>query len=281
VLQYNFKIDESLKSELEKTLLESHSSNKSEFLGNMLRAYQAQEASNTQTELDLSKYESVNEEAKNAIGKSFKHILTLLDANCSTTKQEKIAVDDAHKALEAKEATYQRQLEELQTNSSTELNAVKLETEKHISQAENKAKELATKNQELEASNTELKEKFKSTSQIATQVQFITEENQKLRESSEKQALEAINAIKNLEKINYEQDFAIKHQEKAYKALENQLAKVQKSEELQKEEISATKEKLNQAIGKLEILEIKKPLEAKISTNKPISNSTPSLKGLE
>jgi hypothetical protein len=184
VLQYNFKIDETLKLELEKALSESNSSSKSDFLANMLTAYQSQKVANTPTELDLSKYESVNQQAKDSIGNAFKHILTLLDANSSTVKQEKITVHDEYKALEAKETVYKTELEKLKANTTAELNAMKLDAEERINKAENEAKELEIKNQELEVSNTQLEEKLKATSQIAQQVEFITKENQKLRESS-------------------------------------------------------------------------------------------------
>jgi len=221
VLQYNFKIDANLKSELEKTLLESHSSNKSEFLGNMLKAYQAQKASSTQTELDLSKYESVSEEAKNAIGKSFKHILTLLDANSSTVKQEQIKIHEAYKSIK-----------EVQENSTAEINAIKLDAEERISKAENKAEELAIRNKDLEA-----------ISKIATQVEFIVKENEALRAKAKLHEEE----IKILNENNFKQKFSLTQKEKESKTQNKVIQELN-------QEISISQANLNQALGKLEIL---------------------------
>lgn len=272
MLQYNFKIDESLKLELEKALLESNSSSKSDFLANMLTAYQVQRVSSTQTNLDLSKYDSVNQEAKESIGNAFKHILTLLDANSSTVKQEKIQVDEAYKALEAKELAYQRELEQLQADSTAQLDTLKRDAEESITNTKNEAKELATKNQELQGKITELNQKLEITSQIATQVKFITEENQELRttaklyeDNSKRQELEASSEIRILKESNFKQDFALTQYQKDYHTLEERLAETQRSFEIasksKKEEIKelnqvilVSQANLNQALGKLEIL---------------------------
>ena len=278
MLQYNFKIDETLKLELEKALLESNSSNKSDFLANMLTAYQVQRVSNTQTDLDLSKYDSVNQEAKESIGNAFKHILTLLDSNSSTVKQEKIAVDDAYKSLEAKELAYQSELEQLQADSTAQLDTLKRDAEERITNGENQAKELATMNQGLQGTITELNQKLEITSQIATQVKFITEENQELRttaklyeDNSKRKELEASTEIKELQESNFKQDFALTQHQKDYHTLEERLAETQRNFEIasksQKEEIkelnqviSVSQANLNQALGKLEILSPQKPI---------------------
>jgi len=284
-VQYNFKIEESLKEAVEQALTNSEASNKSDFLAQMLSAYTAHQASNTPTGIDLSKYENVNQHAKDAVTNAFKHVLTLLDANFSTTTNEVIQFNEAQKALEAKELTYQNELEALQVNTTAELNTMNLDTKERIIKAENQTKELETKNQELEVSNTELQEKLKAINQLATQVQFITEENQRLRKSAKvledftkNQKIEAEKSIKIFEKqlsnakeISLNQEFELKTKVKEYQLLEKQLIEEKENNKLnvitQKEEfkllnqkVSLSEAKLNQAIGKLELLDTQKPI---------------------
>jgi chromosome segregation ATPase len=270
--QYNFKIEETFKDRLDTALIKSGASNKSEFLAVMLTAYETNKTSHPTIDLDISKYEHINTQAKDSIADAFKHILSLLDANYSTTKHEKIQVYNANKALEAKELDYQSQFKQLEKDSIIELNTTRLEAneritnaENQVNQAKNQAKELETKNEELHGKLKELYKKLETTGQIATQVQAITDENKELRSRTrqaelniKRQELENTKELKTLRESNFKQEMEIRQQKKEYTTLQkdtrlNTKTQEEKLEKLNKD-ITESQANLNKALGKLEIL---------------------------
>ena len=274
-VQYNFKIDESLKEAVEQALNQSDVSNKSDFLAQMLSAYTAHNASNTPSDIDFTKYENVNQQTKDSVTNAFKHILTTLDANFSTTTHEVLRLDTAQKALETKELAYQSELEKLTADTIAQVNATKIEADKKVNEMKTLLDAVSKENLELQTINTRTKEQLHATSQLATQVQFIAEENKELRESAKtlkesakNQEHQAVTTIKGLEENSFKQDFALKHQEKEYQSLQNRLDEAQKDADIainaHKDEIialnrliSSSQAELNQAIGRLEILNAK------------------------
>ena len=86
--QYNFKIEEDLKAELEATQQQSEINNKEEFLTALLNSYKSYQASQIDTDIDLSKYETVSKQTKTVIHEAFKHILSTIESNNTNTKQQ-------------------------------------------------------------------------------------------------------------------------------------------------------------------------------------------------
>lgn len=133
--QVNFNIPDELKEAYDKALNDSGAENKPEFFEQMLKAFTVHQASNVDTDIDLSKYESVDTQAKESISNAFKHILTLLDGNVSTTKANAIYIDTEKKALVEKEEAFKAQLEKLTTDTNAEILTIKGECKGTIEEA--------------------------------------------------------------------------------------------------------------------------------------------------
>jgi len=180
--QVNFNIPDELKEAYDKALSESSADNKPEFFEQMLKAFTAHQASNVDTDIDLSKYESVNVQTKEAMSNAFKHIFTLLDGNLSTAKADAIYVDAEKKALSEKEEAFKDQLEKLTADTNKELLALKAEHKEMMDGANSHIELLRKQTEDLETKNTELIKEFDNISKVADQVEFISNENKDLRE---------------------------------------------------------------------------------------------------
>ncbi len=287
MVQYNFKIEEELKAKLEKALDESRADNKSDFLEQMVSAYIVHQSSELNADIDLSKYENVNAQTKEAMNNAFRHILTTLDGNFSNTKQEAIYLDAERKALVEKEEVYKNEILKLKADTSTELEAVRAEASTLVANAKEKAEYLSSELETAKASKEEIEKEFANVSKVADQVRFITNENKELREinrTSETQAktkeAELLEQIKEItdeltstKEASFREEIESKNKDKEIQALKDQLAQVTKSsdkniaslkaeykadaEALNKELIEVRSE-LNKSIGKLEILQAKK-----------------------
>ena len=181
--QVNFNIPDELKEAYDKALSESSADNKPEFFEQMLKAFTAHQASNVDTDIDLSKYESVNVQTKEAMSNAFKHIFTLLDGNLSTAKADAIYVDAEKKALSEKEEAFKDQLEKLTADTNKELLALKAEHKEMMDGANSHIELLRKQTEDLETKNTELIKEFDNISKVADQVEFISNENKELRKN--------------------------------------------------------------------------------------------------
>ena len=180
--QVNFNIPEDLKESYDKALSESSADNKPEFFEQMLKAFTTHQASTVDTDIDLSKYESVNTQTKEAMNNAFKHILTLLDGNLSTAKADAVYIDTEKKILIEKEEAFKAQLEKLTADTNKELLTIKAECKVTIEEAKAEVETWKKKSIELEAKNAELIKEFDNISKVADQVEFISNENKDLRE---------------------------------------------------------------------------------------------------
>ncbi|MDQ7083508.1 MAG: hypothetical protein Q9M36_00590 [Sulfurovum sp.] len=108
--QINFTVSDELKAEMDKAQVMSGADNKPQFLEQMVQALTLAQANAIDTDIDLSKYEAVNNSTKTALHEAFKHILTTIDANFSATKQDAVYVTLEKKALIAKEKAFDVQL---------------------------------------------------------------------------------------------------------------------------------------------------------------------------
>ena len=109
-VQYNFKIEEELKEQVEEALRGSGAENKSAFLGELLSNYNTNKTNNADIEIDLSKYDNLTKQNKEAVSNAFKHILGTLDNNLSSTKQNAIYIEEEKKALVEKEEGFNIEL---------------------------------------------------------------------------------------------------------------------------------------------------------------------------
>lgn len=284
MVQYNFKIEDQLKARLEKALEESGAENKSDFLEQMVSAYIVHQSNTVNANIDLSKYENVNEQTKEVMNNAFRHILTTLDGNFSNTKQEAIYLDVERKALTEKEEVYKNKIFKLKADTNTEIEAVKTEASKLFSDAKETAEHLSSKLQTLKASKEALEKEFANVSKVADQVQFITNENKELREVNrtgealaKNKETELLNQIKSItgeltsaKEVSLKEEIESKNKDKEIKALKDQLAQMIKTSdksisllkaehkaetEILNKELLDTRSELNKSIGKLEILQ--------------------------
>ena len=291
--QINFNIPDELKEAYDKAIEQSGTGSKPEFFEKMLTAFTTHQASSIDTDIDLSKYESVNTQTKEAMSSAFKHILTLLDGNLSTAKSEAIYIDTEKKALAEKEEAFKEQLEKITADTNKELLTVKAEHEEAIEEANSQAELWKEKGIELESKNVELVKEFDNISKVADQVEFISGENKELREklstgeADHKTAIDVLAAknkalVDDLSTKNSALDKELTESKQsvfiatveaesrvkelyAFEERVNAEEKVIISErkELNKqlsalrEELSAVKGDFNKALGKLEILEKK------------------------
>ena len=181
--QYNFYIDDELKERVEKTLINSGISGKPKFLEEMVKVYQIHLASQTNIEIDMSAYQNINDQSKEAIQKAFAHILTTLDYNFSTLQQDKIYIEEEKQKLDSRTKEVDGEIEKLKLKAHEEIKelTVKNELEKVTFIEENKkVLEESRRNRELlEKSQKELK----SLSPIVEQTSNIMQENKELRVS--------------------------------------------------------------------------------------------------
>ncbi len=284
MVQYNFKIEEELKAELDKALGESGAENKTAFLQEMVTAFNAHKASTVDTDLDLSKYESVNVNTKEALSDAFKHILTTLDANFSNAKQEAIYIDTEKKALIEKEESFKHDLLELSAEASRNMEVVRSEAKAQVAEADDRAQVAEAKRAEFEARCVELEKEFVNVSKVADQVQVVTAENKDLRESmrmdeaSNKATVEGLSTqlkiltdkLTEVEQTAFKAEIQTEQKDKEINSLTEQLSaeKEKNTAELtglKKEfedkllevtsELSKVQNEYSKALGKLEILE--------------------------
>lgn len=286
MVQYNFKIEDELKAGLEKALEESSAENKSDFLEQMLSAYIVHKSSAVNTDIDLSRYENVNSQTKEAMNNAFKHILATLDSNFSNTKQEAIYLDAERKALAEKEEVYKNEILKFKADTSTELEAVKAEASTLVANAKDKAEYLYSELEAIKESKEELEKEFRNVSAVADQVKFITDENKELREINRtddtqaknreaellKQIKEIAKELTSIKEASFRETVESESKDNEIHSLKDQLAQLAKiSEEdiasfkaetktLNKELIQVRGD-LNKSIGKLEILQVSEKTE--------------------
>ncbi len=271
--QVNFNITEEAKASYDKALELSGAENKPEFFKLMLEAFTTHQASNVDTDIDLSKYESVNAQTKEDMSNAFKHIFTLIDANLSITKAEAIYIDTQKKALAEKEEDFISELEKLRANTNAEILIIKTECKETIEEANSQAEILRKKSVDLESQNTKLIKEFNTSSKVAEQVEFISSENKELRKIFDVHAAAHKDIINNLntkisildkELIEAKQDlFVAKVEEKSknkelsdFEKRVNAEKKVVENENKElKKLLKTTEGEFNKALGKLEILE--------------------------
>ena len=240
--QYNFKIEDDLKEEAE-TLSKDFES-KQEFLTTLLDSYKTCKSNSSNSDVDMSKYEDIDNQTKSLLNDAFKHIVYTLQQNGSLTRQQLISLEQDKKAIAKEREAFKSQLETIKSESNQQLLDVqklfKLELEAKEIQI-TKAKDLNTlKDAQLE----ELKAKvdvsvmeLEQMKVIAKQVELISNENTTLRaelkalnvsskamtSDTELKMKELMDLLAEKEKEGYRADIGIKNLEDAVENLKNEI----------------------------------------------------------
>jgi hypothetical protein len=291
--QYNFKVEDELKEQLEVALLDSGAENKSEFLALMLETFKVHQTNIMDIDIDLSNYELINKETKLGIKTVFKHMLITLESNYSNLKQEKISIENDRKNFQESEKNYKIEIEKAQAIlnqtlldfEDTKLVINKQYTEQ-IQRLENENNKLVEEKVIIEENNKKILSELKNMSKMVEQVEFITSQNKQLMlknqelEKNHKTILKSCLDEKDellaekleLEKINYKNELIIEQNEKEIsKSKIAYTVETDKNTELQNK-IILIDSKYNKTLGKLEILQ-----EEKNNYKKLINyNGTPS-----
>jgi len=241
--QYNSKITEELKSKLEDALKESGAENKSDFLAQMLEVFENHRVDKIESDVDLSKYELINNETKQSVLSALKHVLSALESNYSNLKQEKILTSDKRKEFEELEEKLEFKYEKL----LSEMNSLKLEFEderkdinrhhaEKIEKIRNENTTLQVEVKKCSIENKKLLVEVVSLTKISEQIEFITDRNKQLILNAEKvnsEHKEEINEFKK-GKLSYERD------------LECQVDEIQeKDKDIYKKDLQLKQESLN------------------------------------
>lgn len=270
--QVNFSISDELKAELDSLMKLSGAESKPEFMHQMILALNTHLANSVDIDIDLSKYESVNTQTKKDIFNVFKHLLTVLDNNFSTTKQEAIYLEQEKRLFVEQEKAFKDELEKIHAETNKKLLLMESDHRQVISVIQESKTKLDNKYIVLQSKNDELIRELKSVSSVAGQVQSVMAENKELREQiksdtdsyriefQEYQAkykveldvsMQNIKSIqlqaKGLEKENFENSIKLNQ-------ANEQIEELKENASSQNQVIEATKAELNKALGKLEIL---------------------------
>ncbi len=226
--QYNFKIEDTLKEELEEIQQNSNISSKEEFLSQLLNSFKQQQANETDTEIDMSQYEEINAETKAKLSDTFKHIIYTIQANTADMKQQAISVEKEKLAIIDERTAFQKHIEEMkakynqdildiQKKSNEEINAEKLK----MADLKSLLKEKVSDIEKVEKETTSLKQELEQAQAIAIQTKAVMTENKELREATQElkresevkqkqhadELAKSNQTIKQLEQTNFKQEF--------------------------------------------------------------------------
>jgi chromosome segregation ATPase len=276
MVQYNFKIESDLRDRVEQALVTSGLSGKSEFLEAMVTVYQTHLASQEESEIDMSRYQQTNDQTKEAIQKAFMHILSTLDYNFSTIKQELVYIDQEKEELTGRSEAIEAEIQKVKLNAHEEQKELTAKHEAERATLIEESRALTNERDQLKASLQRSQKELESMSAIAQQTQRIIEENKELRANQAKHnaELESIKEqyqakIDALERANQElqKETRSKEQElfsvqytldrcqEEIKTTQKQLKAEQTKSDKQQQELKAIESKYNQLLGKVEVLE--------------------------
>lgn len=266
--QVNFSISDELKAELDSLMKLSGAETKPEFMHQMIMALNTHLANSVDMDIDLTKYESVNIQTKKEISSVFKHLLTVVDSNFSTTKQEAVYIEQEKKLFVDKEKAFIDELEKIDAEANKKILVMESEYKQIIMEMQEAKKESDNRGAELKSKTDELIRELESVSSVASQVQSVMAENKELRKQirsdSDSHKIEINRAIDNIKAIQLEADNFKKENFENVIKLDQTNERIKELKEYslsQNKELETTKAALNQALGKLEILEQSEDVE--------------------
>jgi len=187
--QYNFKIDEELKNEIESAMQDAGAENKAHFLAEMFSVWQSYRANSiTLSDEQLIKYEGLSTATKKAIKDAFILISRQLDGELASLASAKQKVLVEAEELAKKREEIQNELAKVKAETAEEIKTIKA---RHNQEVEELKKTLSDREKELESlitQNMDMQKQIESLKAIEEQVKAVMENNQVLR--SEREQLE-------------------------------------------------------------------------------------------
>ena len=258
--QYNFKIEDTLKQELEEVQQNSDIQSKEEFLSQLLNSFKQKQANETNTNIDMSQYEEIEANTKTMLSNTFKHIIYTVQANTANMKQQAIGIEKEKLAIIEERTAFKKQIEELKAKHNQDILDMQKKTDEElkanaekVSTLENQIKEKTAEYTEYmektEKETTSLKAELEQVQAIANQVKAVMIENKELRtasqelkresedklstlqEQSVKELTEANKKVKELEQDKFKREFENEELSKKLKKLQDLEKEIQKTKE--------------------------------------------------
>jgi hypothetical protein len=281
--QYNFKIEDELKQELEALQAESAINGKEEFLTELMNGYKQCKASSIDTEIDLSKYEAVSTQTKTVIYDAFKHILATIESNSTNNKQQALSLERDSLSIVEERKSFEEQIQQLTATHNQKLLNIEEQHKEQLQIKDEEIEKAKSDNEEIEKNKntlltqlTDIQKELQQVQSIAEQVQSITESNKELRtelkqltathnqklldidnqhkeqlQTKDKEIENFQEKIKEQEKLNFENKLISENKDKELILLKEQLSVLTEKDTIIKE-----LEKQNIVLStKLEIIE--------------------------
>ena len=261
--QYNFKIEDELKQELDSLQSESDVNSKEDFLNTLLSGYKQAKAMQIDTEIDLSKYDTVSKQTKTVIYDAFKHILATIESNSTNNKQQALLLEKDSLLIVEERKDFEVQLEQLKSKFNQELVNLNEEHKQQLSLKDDEVSKIKSDMQKTEDSKSlldiqvkDLKQELAQVKTIAEQVQTVSDINKDLRneitlhnqelvslDEEHKQQLslkeeefqKKEDQVKELEKTSFQSELIFKNQTKEIELLKEEILKLSEKDNQIKE----------------------------------------------
>jgi len=187
--QYNFRIDEELKNDIEQELEKANVDNKAEFLRVLLNAYKIQKATKPDIEIDFSKYDNLDKQLKESFLKAINLALKSLDGGLSMFKTEALDYEKKKVELNEKEREINNKIKDLKLEYEEKIKKLqneKTESEKIsnelLKNRDTEIKKLLEKLKYSQKLNEEKDKEISNLKLIAENTKSVMEENKRLKE---------------------------------------------------------------------------------------------------
>ncbi len=145
--QYGVKIDTELVDELEKIKFENGCKSREELLGLLAEVYKNQKNLKEDEQLDLSHYDELEDDAKQAIKDGFELIITTVKQYNKKTKQAAHELEQEKESIAEDRLVLENQLKDIQLAHSGEIKKI---NEEHKLELKNKENDIVTLKSELQ-----------------------------------------------------------------------------------------------------------------------------------
>jgi hypothetical protein len=284
--QYNFKIEDKLKQELDLLQEQSGTTGKEDFLSKLLDGYKHCKVNNIETNIDLSKFESVSKQTKIIILDAFKHILSTIESNNTNNKQQALLLEKDKVTILNERKSFKEQINNINAQHNEELLNLDKEQKEQLLLKNDEISKLKLNIRDIEKSKNilslqliNIKKELVQVQSIAEQVQNITKSNQELRvelskstniynqrlldlDKEQKEQLllkndnikEQLEQIKKLEENKFKSEFLSDNKDKEIEILKKELEEL-KNETINKDDRARELEKDNIILNtRLEII---------------------------
>ena len=180
--QYNFKIDEELKNEIEIAMQATGAESKADFLADMFSAWQRQKARGiTIDDEELAKYEGLSNTTKKAIKDAFILISRQLDGELATfiAAQQKVKAEADELSKEREEML--NEIAKIKAKSAEEIQALKSKYTEEIEELKKAKSDAERKLESDKALNEQKQKQIESLKAIEGQIEIVMADNKALR----------------------------------------------------------------------------------------------------